>query len=338
MRFLHSADWQLGSRFAQFGDKGTFLREARVLTLQTALDAARSRRVEVFLIAGDLLEDNQVDDRLVTRVLNLFADYPSVRVFILPGNHDPITGPDAVSARAQFAKPPANVHVLTQPDVIDLDGVWLMASPLQQKMSTVDPSLKLLEMARALPRTVPKVGIAHGALAIPGRHQPGDFPIALNAASRAGLDYLAMGHWHNRLADTDGGRIVMPGTPEPDSFEHERCGYVALVEIAEAGAPPKVEPLRVAALTWRSLTLDLLSQGTKEQLLLCQRVAVALELATTEPQVLILDDVLTNTDPTRQERVLDTLSNAAARLQILILTCHGERYCAVGRMHQLTVR
>ena len=31
---------------------------------------------------------------------------------------------------------------------------------------------------------------------------------AADAASRAGLDYLAIGHWHNWLADADGGRIV----------------------------------------------------------------------------------------------------------------------------------
>jgi hypothetical protein len=75
---------------------------------------------------------------------------------------------------------------------------------------------------------------------------------------------------------------------------------------------------------------DQLSQGAKEQLLLCLRLAVAQELATDEPQVLILDDVLVNTDPVRQDRVLDVLGAQAARLQILILTCHPDRYRGVG--------
>ncbi len=75
---------------------------------------------------------------------------------------------------------------------------------------------------------------------------------------------------------------------------------------------------------------DQLSQGAKEQLLLCLRLAVAQELATDEPQVLILDDVLVNTDPVRQDRVLDVLGAHAARLQILILTCHPDRYRGVG--------
>jgi dTDP-4-dehydrorhamnose reductase len=80
-----------------------------------------------------------------------------------------------------------------------------------------------------------------------------------------------------------------------------------------------------------------LSQGAKEQLLLCLRLAVAQELATDEPQVLILDDVLVNTDPFRQERILDVLGAQAERLQILILTCHPDRYRGVGQPLALTV-
>ena len=81
---------------------------------------------------------------------------------------------------------------------------------------------------------------------------------------------------------------------------------------------------------------DQLSQGAKEQLLLCLRLAVAQELATDEPQVLILDDVLVNTDPVRQDRVLDVLGAQAERLQILILTCHPDRYRGVGQPASIT--
>src|SRR5436853_182870 len=132
-RFIHSADWQLGARFAQFGAKGAALRAARLQTLRRALELARSRAVDAFIVARDL------------------------------------------------------------------------------------------------PAGAAAIGVTHGAPAIEGKHQPNDFPIALDAASRAGLAYLAIGHWHNWLADLDGGRIVMPGTPEPDRFDHERCGFVSLV-------------------------------------------------------------------------------------------------------------
>jgi len=78
-----------------------------------------------------------------------------------------------------------------------------------------------------------------------------------------------------------------------------------------------------------------LSQGAREQLLLCLRIAVAQELATDEPQTLILDDVLVNTDSVRQERVLDLLGALSTDLQILILTCHPDRYRGVGQSGSL---
>lgn len=259
MRLIHSADWQLGARFTQFGGRAEQLREARLTTLQRALDHARQAGADAFLIAGDLFEDNQVSDELVRRTAELLGSYGALPVFILPGNHDPFTGPDCVWQRAAFAKPPANVRVLAQAGVVDLDGAFLLAAPLHQKKSTIDPSLKLVELARPLPAGTLKIGLTHGALAIEGKHQANDFPIALNAASRAGLDYMAIGHWHNWLADLDGGRIVMPGTPEPDAFHHAQCGCIAEVELAAAGSAPKVKAVPVATLGWHELTLDLIA-------------------------------------------------------------------------------
>ena len=78
------------------------------------------------------------------------------------------------------------------------------------------------------------------------------------------------------------------------------------------------------------IPFESLSQGAKEQLLLAMRAAVALELAKEEPQILILDDVLVNTDPTRQQRVLDFLESVARSVQVLVLTCHPDRYRGAG--------
>lgn len=259
-RILHSADWQLGARFAQFGPKAPRLREARFETLKRTLELAVQHEADAFLIAGDLFEDNQVDDALVTSTVEHFRAHPTLPIYLLPGNHDPYTGPDCVWERKAFQNAPANVHVLRTAGVTALgDHAYLLASPLQQKLSTTDPSLRLVELAASLPPEAIKIGITHGALAIEAKHQPNDFPIALNAATRAGLDYLAIGHWHNWLPDTDGGRIVMPGTPEPDRFANDASGRVALVEITARGQPPRVQALPVASLIWRSLTLDFLA-------------------------------------------------------------------------------
>lgn len=80
-----------------------------------------------------------------------------------------------------------------------------------------------------------------------------------------------------------------------------------------------------------------LSQGAREQLLLALRAAAALELARNGPQILILDDVLVNTDAVRQQNVLDFIQHIARQVQVLILTCHADRYRGLAG-HNLELR
>src|SRR5208282_5669309 len=247
-------------------------------TLATALKKAGEIGVDAFLIAGDLFCDGQVDDAVIRAALDAFAVVPDVRVFILPGNHDPYTGPGCVWERRLFQQKPTNLTVFTRPSVYEVAGGFLVANPLQQKVSTVDPSLKLVELASELPADRLRVGITHGALAIPGKHQLNDFPIALDAATRAGLDYLAVGHWHNRQ-EYDNGRLAMSGTPEPDDFGQTASGNVVLVEIPRRGALPVLTGIPVASFQWRELEFDLADFEAPRQSALAKLVELSAQAA-----------------------------------------------------------
>lgn len=74
------------------------------------------------------------------------------------------------------------------------------------------------------------------------------------------------------------------------------------------------------------LGLDRLSGGEQEQVHFAVRLALAESLAADERQLLVFDDALTATDPQRMARILRMLESAAERLQVLVLTCHPERY------------
>jgi DNA repair exonuclease SbcCD nuclease subunit len=96
------------------------------------------------------------------------------------------------------------------------------------------------------------------------KHEPNDFPIALNAASRAKLDYLAVGHWHNWLT-MDEDRLVMPGTPETDEFDQKDSGFVALVEVNERDKPPQIKKLPMATLGWHTFDFDFVDADAARQ-------------------------------------------------------------------------
>jgi uncharacterized protein YhaN len=94
------------------------------------------------------------------------------------------------------------------------------------------------------------------------------------------------------------------------------------VQVGDAFEPAGVVPEVVG----QAVTLDNLSGGEQEQLYLATRLALAEVLGKEERQLVVLDDVLTATDAGRLAREVNVLEEAAQHLQVLILTCHPERY------------
>ncbi|MCH6255589.1 hypothetical protein MLD52_03460 [Puniceicoccaceae bacterium K14] len=74
------------------------------------------------------------------------------------------------------------------------------------------------------------------------------------------------------------------------------------------------------------VALSNLSGGELEQLFLIARLALADVLAKDQRQLVVLDDVLNATDSGRLARLLSLLEEVSDRLQVIILTCHPERY------------
>src|SRR5205085_626500 len=98
--------------------------------------------------------------------------------------------------------------------------------------------------------------ITHGSPAIGSKHAEDDFPIALDAASRAGLDFLGIGHWHSALS-LDGGRMLMAGTPEPTDFAEQNAGFVHEIELTKAGELPRITTIPCAELRWREVKIEM---------------------------------------------------------------------------------
>jgi hypothetical protein len=98
------------------------------------------------------------------------------------------------------------------------------------------------------------------------------------------------------------------------------------VRLSEDLAISGVSPRSVAGI----VPVADLSGGEKEQVAFAVRLALANQLASSERQLLVLDDSLAATDSVRFGRILEILAEAADQLQILVLTCHPERYAALA--------
>lgn len=72
--------------------------------------------------------------------------------------------------------------------------------------------------------------------------------------------------------------------------------------------------------------LNDLSFGTREQLAFLSRLCLAEMLSEKEPNLVVFDDNLVHTDPARLELACRMLEEAAQGCQILLLSCHPERF------------
>lgn len=76
----------------------------------------------------------------------------------------------------------------------------------------------------------------------------------------------------------------------------------------------------------REAALEEMSGGEQEQILLAVRLALAENLTRAERHMVVLDDVLLNTDDQRLVRILDYFERHKDQMQVVVLTCHPKRY------------
>jgi DNA repair exonuclease SbcCD nuclease subunit len=254
LRLLHTADWHLGRRFPAFPEEAQKkLSRARMDVVARILDVARRQRVHAVLCAGDLFDDPTPAQDFWAGLAKIFRDHPiEAPVFLVPGNHDPLTKESVWHAGHPFrASLPAGVHVVDRDDFsyeITPEAV-LYARPCRSKAGQDDPAM-------ALPGREPgdsrlRIGCVHGSTFDIAGYQT-NFPIRRDAGVHRGLDYLAIGDVHSFRDVTPNLPVptVYPGAPEPTSFDEPGGGKVALVALFRHGSRPRVEEAPVASWTW----------------------------------------------------------------------------------------
>lgn len=248
IRFIHTADWQIGMKARGLGVASQAVRDARLESIKKLVRLGNDRSAELMLITGDVFEDNAVDRLLVRKVGEMLSKFEG-EVFITPGNHDPLV-PGSVWDHPVWNEN-ANLTVVRDAKPIELDHCTLYPCPLKEKYSTRNP----VSWVEAQDASKIAIGLAHGNVEGLPDVEP-DFPIPPNAAEKAGLDYLGIGHWHSYkpYKDSEGViRMAYSGTHETTKFGERESGNVLFIEIAERGAAPQIEVIPTGQLQWHSL-------------------------------------------------------------------------------------
>ena len=315
MRFIHTADWQLGmTRHFLAGEAQPRYSAARRDVVAGLRAVAAESGAEFVVVAGDVFEDNQLDPRVVSTSLEAMRAI-GIPVYLLPGNHDPLDASSVYTSELFTAECPANVTVLDRAGTHEVrPGLQIVAAPWRSKRPTTD---LVADVVADLPAdgTI-RILVAHGGVDIldPDPTRPSVIRLsALQEALRRGvIHYVALGDKHSRTQVGDCGRIWYSGSPEVTNYDHIESdpGHVLIVDLDEdTGGQVAVDARLVGR--WRFTTLRRQVDNSRDIADLDMNLDLMADKDRTVVQ-LVLTGTLTVTDRAALDACLDKYSRLFA--------------------------
>lgn len=265
-RFIHTADWQIGRQYSQFSpEDSASLSEARIESVATVARLATENSVDAVLVAGDVFDTQTVAERTIRKLFNAMQGFTGPWIMI-PGNHDAALTESVWTQAQRLGALPANLHLALQGEVFEFSSLnfAVLCAPLTQRHTYNDLTEPFddLQTSNGLVR----VGLAHGSVhGVLAEDIDSTNPIAQDRASKARLDYLALGDWHGcKQIDS---RTWYSGTPEQDRFKGNEPGYALLVQIDGTGAEPLVTRLTTGKFVWQQWQYQLSVASDADELI-----------------------------------------------------------------------
>ena len=261
IRFVHTADWQLGmTRHFLSPEAQSRFGGARIDAIVRIGELAVTERCDFVVVSGDVFESNHVERQVIARALEAMARTPGVTFYLLPGNHDPLNAASVFRSRTFVDRCPANVVVLDSSGVVPVThGVEIVAAPwftkrplsdlVAEAVATVpfDPQ----SVADQPARSVIRIAVGHGAIDSVSPDSSDPSLIGLvgleRALSEGRVAFVALGDRHSTTSVGESGRVWYSGAPEPTDYVETDPGNALVVEID--GPDVRVEPHDLGA--WR---------------------------------------------------------------------------------------
>ncbi|MCQ1572923.1 metallophosphoesterase family protein [Neorhizobium galegae] len=231
-RFIHAADLHLGSPFQGLALKDAAIAELFIEASRRAfsglVDQAVERRVDFFIVAGDVYDGDWKDNKIGLFFNREVArlERAGIPVFLLKGNHD------AESVITKTITLPKNVSEfpVNKPGSFKLDHlkVALHGQGFAER-SAVD------NLALAYPKPEAgwfNIGVLHTSLTGREPHAP-YAPCSVEDLRSRGYDYWALGHVHDFEIVAEDPLVVFPGNLQGRSIREQGAKGAVLVTVED---------------------------------------------------------------------------------------------------------
>ena len=216
MKIIHTSDIHLYSPLTSRLDAEKIQKRKNELlrTFERMVEAGLSDGVRIFIIAGDLFDTQNINDRAWEHIFSVMENAKGMDFLYLTGNHEK----DAISS---YTRPlPKNLHLFSD-EWTSYDYGYVCIYGKEKNEDGMFDNL-------ICNPSVKNIVVLHGALT---QSKGNDENIDLRDAKDRGIDYMALGHYHfySEKQIDQRGVAVYSGTPEGRGFdEAHQCGYVLI--------------------------------------------------------------------------------------------------------------
>jgi DNA repair exonuclease SbcCD nuclease subunit len=277
IRILHLADLHLGVAFPSMEEHGPERSRDFLGAFQRAMELAASpeRPVDLVAIAGDLFDTHDPDEGLVFQVESCLErlSKAGIPVALVPGTHDAYSYRRSVYRRLRL---PENAYLLASPTLSPGPRLTIRDETVQLYGIAYDPAVSLRPLSEFARSGVADyhVGILHGALQDnpSWKIRPSDLPVDRSEIGASGLDYLALGHYHNFTEIREGGTVaVYPGTLEGRRFGEDGARNLLLATLSRGTVSLERKPWNTRTLS--QVTIDFTGGAVHDEKRLLERIS-----------------------------------------------------------------
>lgn len=261
MKFVHIADMHFDVPFTTLNKKelGNIRRLDQRKALKKVIDYIKQNNIPYLFISGDLYEHEYVKQSTIEYINNLFKEIENTKIYIVPGNHDPLLK-NSYYSKFNWNK---NVHIFSSniekisENGIDIygfgfDNFYMKESKYQEIQIENKEKINIL--------------ITHGSLEGGTSADMEYNPMNKTKLNNLGFDYIALGHIHKTNCNEET-KIIYPGSTISLGFDELGSHGMIVGEIDESTKALNMQFIKIDEKEFIEYELDISELQTKEELI-----------------------------------------------------------------------
>lgn len=246
-KIIHTGDIHLDSRFVDLPEsEGRARRESLRKIFSKTVDIANSENVDVLILAGDVFDAYPIRPETADSFIRDLKR-AKCRVFITPGNHDPLT-PSSPYATLDF---PENVHIFSSKTLTAVEIPELSLRVYGAAYTSEVYDERILDGFSAIDDEFANIVILHSNL-----YGEGYSPVSTSDIANSRADYVAFGHIHKPTDVLYEGHTAYAYCGCPEARDFGEC-YDTAIYIGEVSKGNiSLSRRQISDICYREATVD----------------------------------------------------------------------------------